>query len=305
MSEITNKMYTPSRRPPEREGAGGVTIKEIEDRVAELCPAVPPETMRALSLLFAILKEGSSFQKLQWLTSYDMDFIRERVEALRSRGLLYTGTLSARYVLSRVPGSEDLVERITGQRIVPEPDTARRAPLGDWQKNLVRPAVASSTPRLAAKPINRINRKDEPMNTVTAVNGAAEPENDQAQATCLRTPGCPRPAGHNGICKGQKVNRRAADGHPRRSKTDPPEARRAANAERMRLARAEDKSYGRRPKERPAKAVKATADEINAGYFKIEFEDGEDTISREGHGREGFARALKALYQEFAGGSNG
>jgi hypothetical protein len=298
MAPRTNKMYTPSRAPIER-AEQGVTIDEIEDRVAEIYPDYSLEARRSLSLLFAILKQGASLQKLQWFTRYQTEFIGGRLDALRSAGLIFTGTLGARYVLAQVPHCEDLVERITGQRIVAEPAATPPAPLGDWEKNLVKPAAASSPPRPAAKTINRINRKDEPMNTVTAVNGAVA-EAEGVQPTCLKTPGCPRPAGHNGICKGQKVNRRAAAEKPRRSKTDPPEAQRAANAERMRLARAESKSYGRGSKAAPAAT---TAD--RAGYFKIEFEDGEDTISREGHGRDGFARALKALYQEFAGGSNG
>ncbi|HKQ90870.1 MAG TPA: hypothetical protein VJZ77_09320 [Blastocatellia bacterium] len=301
-----------SRVPIEREKPEGVTIDEIERRILELLPGASLNARRSFSMLFAILKQGASVQKLQWFTTYDLDFVRERVEALRSQGLLFTGTLSTQYVLSQVPGSEGLIERITGQRIAARPVTAPPAPLGDWQKNLVKPpAASSSTPRPAAKPINR-NREEKPM-PIETVNGAAA-DAVGVQSTCLKTPGCPRPAGHNGICKGQKVNRR-------RLSTDPPEVQRAANAERMRLARAEDKSSGRPPKAGPAKAVKAARNSrkpqpvdaltatatalIDPGYFKIEFEDGQDTISREGHGREGFARALKALHQEFAGGSNG
>lgn len=152
------------------------------------------------------------------------------------------------------------------------------------------------------------------------VNGVAEVKVVPNERTCQKTPGCPRRDGHNGICKGQRLK-------VRRLSTDSPEEQKAANAERMRLARAQNKSYGRGPKATTAAAVTSTtargeqsaarisrktqaaslltAAEIDPGYFKIEFEDGEDTISREGHGREGFARALKALYQEFAGGVNG
>jgi hypothetical protein len=302
------------REPITKTVARGVTINEIEDHISELYPSASLDARRSLSMLFAILRQGASVQKLQWFTKYDLDFVRELVEALRSRGLLYTGTLSTQYVLSQVPGSEDLIEKITGQRIAARSVTARPAPLGDWEKNLVKPPVASSsTPRPAAKPINR-NREEKPMPIETVNGAAAETEAAATEPACLKTPGCPRPAGHNGICKGQKVKRS-------RLSTDPPEVRRAANAERMRLARAETKSYGRQPKAGPAKAVKAarngrkpqSVDTLTAtatalmdpGYFKIEFEDGQDTISREGHGREGFARALKALHQEFAGGSNG
>jgi hypothetical protein len=307
-----NSDSTLDRRPTSRAGEHGVTIDEIESEVSQLCHGlVEGDELRATSLLFAILKQGTSLQKLQWFTRYDMAFIGERLEALRSAGLLFTGTLSTQYVLSRVPHSEGLVERITGQKVVLQP-IGHKAPAGyDWERNLKAPPVSPPAPPVA----HSIRKEKSKMSAeINGAAGAAETESDQAQVTCLKTPGCPRPAGHNGICKGQKMNRR-------RLSTDPPEVQRAANAERMRDARAEDKSYGRRPKAGPAKAAKAArngrkpqpVDALTAtatalmdpGYFKIEFEDEQDTISREGHGREGFARALKALHQEFAGGSNG
>src|SRR5262245_30275984 len=110
--------YTLSRRPVEPAVAQGVTIEEIEDKVRELYPEFLPDHVRTTSLLFAILKQGCSVQKLNWFTKYDFDFIRKRVEWLRSSGLLFTGTLSTQYVLEQVPGSEGLVERITGQKII-------------------------------------------------------------------------------------------------------------------------------------------------------------------------------------------
>lgn len=287
-----NSDSTLDRRPIARGADQGVTIEVIEGRVAEIYPETALNDRRSLSLLFAILKQGTSLQKLQWFTRYDARFIGERLDALRDRGLIFTGALSPRYILSQAPGSEELIEKITGQRMVTEPATPAAAALGDWEKNLVRPPAASLAPHPAANPINQINRKDEPM-TTTAVNGlAAEAEVAAAEPTCLKTHGCPRPAGHNGICKGQKMNRRAAAAKAKPAK--PPRAKAA------------------RPRPAPARSyadarthMTATAAAADPGYFKIEFEDEEDTISREGHGREGFARALKALHQEFAGGSNG
>jgi hypothetical protein len=308
-AEPAHAVTSLSRAPVERDKPEGVTIDDIEYRILELFPGASLGARRSFSMLFAILKQGASVQKLQWFTKYDLDFVRESVEALRSRGLLYTGTLSTQYVLSQVPGSGDLIEKITGQKVVSLP-VNHRAPAGhDWQRNLKAPPVSPTAP-----PVSNSIRKEKP-NMSEEVNGAiAGAAGVQVESTCLKTPGCPRVAGHNGICKGQKMNQR-------RLSTDPPEVQRAANAARMRLARAEDKSYDRRPKAGPAKGVKAARNSrkpqpvdaltatatalIDPGYFKIEFEDGQDTISREGHGREGFARALKALHQEFAGGSNG
>ena len=119
--------YSLQRKPIEYAMGGGITFREIEDALLELQhPATSLEERRAACLLFAILKQGSSIQKLQWFTSYDLDFIRESVEALRSRGLLFTGTLSTQYVLGQVPGCEDLIEKITGQKIPPPPQSRRR-----------------------------------------------------------------------------------------------------------------------------------------------------------------------------------
>jgi hypothetical protein len=285
-------MYSPSRRPPERDGAGGVTIDEIESEVSRLCPYLrSDEEMRAKALIFAILKQGCAIQKLLWFTKYEREFLLVQLDNLRADGQLFTGQLSVQYVLKAVPGCKDLIERVTGQRIVAEPATARPAPLGDWEKNLVRPPVASSTPRPAAKPINR--KEEKPMNNEVVNGAAAAPEPAGVEPTCLKTPGCPRPAGHNGICKGQKVKRRAAAAKAKPAKTP-----------RVKASKPKPARYGRKPQ--PVDAYTATATAMpDPGYFKIEFEDGEDTISREGHGREGFARALKALHQEFAGGSNG
>jgi hypothetical protein len=289
-----NSDSTLDRRPIGRAADQGVTIDEIEYRILELLPGASLEARRSFSMLFAILKQGTSLQKLEWFTGYEIGFIRERLEALRSGGWLFTGTLSTQYVLGQVPGSEDLIERITGQRIAARPVTAPPAPLGDWEKNLVKPpAASSSTPRPAAKPINR-NREEKPMPTEVMNGASAETDAAATEPTCLKTPGCPRPEGHNGICKGQKMKRR--DGAPKA-----PQAK--ASKRKVQPAAAAvtpAKSYT------DARAhMTATAAAADPGYFKIEFEDEQDTISREGHGREGFARALKALYQEFAGGSNG
>jgi hypothetical protein len=277
--------YSLRGQPNERETDGGITMREIEAEVAGLYrDTLTANEVREKAFLFALLKQGSSLQKLQWFTGYEIDFIRERVEGLRSAGRLITNTPSTQFLQNQVAGCEALIERITGQRVVP--------------------MVNAAAPRIAIV-VAESNPKEEPMDTTTLVNGAAEIED--FRPTCGKTEECGKPAGHMGRCKGPQLNharRKAAavDAKPRRSSKDLPEEQRAANAARMRLARAKNKSYARGPKAAPA-AIPAAKPSVKAdpGYFKIEFEDAEDTITREGHGRDGFARALKALYQEFAG----
>jgi hypothetical protein len=114
-----NTMYSPHRSVA-APGLGSVTIREIEERLTALNPSWSQDDVRIASVLFAILKEGTSTQKLLAFTRYSSEFLLNHVEYLRQRGLLITGTLSTQFVLNRCPGAEDLVERITGQRIVKE-----------------------------------------------------------------------------------------------------------------------------------------------------------------------------------------
>src|SRR5262249_54745414 len=74
--------------------------------------------LRHYELLFAILKVGCSIPKLEEFTRYPHQFLLGAVEHLRARGYLYTGQLSNQFLLQQVPGSEDLIERITGQKII-------------------------------------------------------------------------------------------------------------------------------------------------------------------------------------------
>src|SRR5262245_48207559 len=222
--------YTLSRRPVERSADEGVTIAEIEKRVSELFPVASFEAMRAYSLLFAILKQGTSLQKLQWFTLYNMDFISQRVEALRSAGFLYTGTLSTQYVLRQLPGSEDLIERITGQRIVSETIT-HKAPAGyPWEKNLQPPPIAPPAP-----PVAKTNGKEKPMNI--GINGAADEGDVQApaQQTCEKSSSCGKPANHMGRCKGdggsaERTRRMKQAGAKKRKASAPKPAAAAAAA---------------------------------------------------------------------------
>jgi hypothetical protein len=257
------------RAPMERGAVAGVTIGEIEDRVRELYPKFSLDHMRTTSVLFAVLKEGCSIQKLRSFTNYEFEFLLKRVEWLRSSGLLFTGSLSTQYVLEQVPGSEALIERITGQKIIAA-TTGHRAPAGyDWQKRLKPPPLAPAEPVAHSN-----NRKEEPMNT--AVNGAAEEAAVEiGEGACEKTPSCGKPANHLGRCKGEggRVNKpRAATPDHQKSKPTPEPTADAA----------------KRP-----------------GYFKIEFEDEKLTISVEGiGGREAFAAAARMALGSL-GGSNG
>lgn len=99
-----------------------ITIGDIEVELTKLRPnwatGVEP---RELALLFAILKVGTSTQKLVWFTGYPAPFIINLVEELRQRGKLFTG-LSPQFVLNQCPGSEDLIAVVTGARpFVPAP----------------------------------------------------------------------------------------------------------------------------------------------------------------------------------------
>ena len=303
------------REPIERETpAGGITIREIEAEIAALYgETLSVAKVREKAFLFALLKQGSSLQKLQWFTGYEMDFIRERVEGLRAAGRLITNTPAPQFLQYQVPGCEALIERITGQRVVPPVNAAPRFAI----------VVAESNP------------KEEIMETATAVNGAASVED--FEPACGKTEECDKPRGHMGRCKGPQpgnIGARArlkpaagqaatADAKTSRLSSDSPEERKAANATRMRQARAQNKDYGRGPEATTAaNAVQATAAPVAAVtapartaraarpapvvaaerpcHFTIEFEDETETIKIKGSDRKTFARKLKSLYAEFA-----
>jgi hypothetical protein len=278
--------YSLRGQPMERATGGGITIREIEAEVAGLYrDTLSAMQVREKAFLFALLKQGASIQKLQWFTGYEIDFIRERVEALRAAGRLITNTPSTQYLQNQVAGCEALIERITGQRVVPMTNAA--------------------APRLAIV-VAESNPKEESMHESTQVNGAANIED--FQQTCAKTHDCARKAGHTGMCTGTKLK-------TRRLSADSPEQQRAANAARMKVARAKNKSYGRgtkaatpdarvfgKAKASPAPApVAVKSAKADPGHFVIQFEDETETISIEGMGRDTFKRKLKALYEEFAG----
>lgn len=124
-----NTMYSPHRvvTPAPTQG---VTIEEIKDFIHALYPDERFD-WRRVSLLFAILKVGCSIPKLEDFTRWPRPMLQAEVERLRMRGHLFTGQLSTHWVLSQVPGSEDLIERITGQRIIKKESSKMAIPAED------------------------------------------------------------------------------------------------------------------------------------------------------------------------------
>jgi len=284
-----NSDSTLDRRPMARAGEQGVTINEIEDRVRELYPRFSLDDMRTTSILFAILKQGCSTQKLQWFTSYDREFIQKRVEWLRSCGLLFTGALSTQYVLEQVPGSEDLIERITGQKVITKTQS-HRAPVGyDWEKNVKASPVASP----ASLEAHLTNGKEKPMNT--AINGAADagavPPEDVT--SCGKSAACPKPDGHTGRCAGQGGSARGRQSN--KAKAD--------KAPGVKASRRKPLTNGHKPK--PVSMTTALAAITGDGHYKIEYEDETRQFNFEGIGREAFIAALKSAEAALSGGPNG
>jgi hypothetical protein len=177
------------------EPASSITITEIERQVEALRARWPEGAqLRELAMLFAILKEGSSTIKLKWFTKYDDHFIRFFVEELRQHGKLFTGTLTAQFILSQLPGSEHLIEAITGVRPA-KPSIA------------IAPAVA---PPIHQEPTQKENNA---MSTKPTDDGPVQPvKPEAASAQCPRDSRCTKPENHLGRCatgKAAKTKRRA------------------------------------------------------------------------------------------------
>jgi hypothetical protein len=269
----TGSYATAARTPIERGHADSITIDEIEDRIREINPDLSLDGVRTASLLFAILKQGSSIQKLEWFTKYDQKFLRQGIEWLRSRGLLFTGALSAQFVLKNVPGSEDLIERITGQRMIAKAEIE---------------AVISTT-EIAITGQSTAG-EEKPMDT--KANGQANAV--EVEETCGKSALCDKPDGHTGRCKGPQ---------PRPAKQAAPAAKKV---ERMATAAKPRPVRKAQPNGQKAQAVITPAlAKAAGGLFKIEYEDEDLTIRVEGIGRESFAAAVKVALGSLAGGSNG
>lgn len=186
----------PLKRAPLARDESAINITEIERQVEALRAHWPEGAqLRELAMLFAILKEGSSTIKLKWFTKYDDHFIRFFVEELRQHGKLFTGTLTAQFILSQLPGSEPLIEAITGVRPV-KPSTMPIA------------IAAAVAPPIHEEPI----QQELNMSTKPTESGPVQPvEPETASAQCLRDSRCTKPGNHLGRCatgKAAKAKRR-------------------------------------------------------------------------------------------------
>ena len=126
----------------------------------------------------------------------------------------------------------------------------------------------------------------------TAINGAAELDGVEIGAeTCAKSEDCDKPNGHTGRCKGTGGS---ASGRNEKK----------AKAVKVVKAKA-SKPKPARNGHKPVSALTATAlAAVDPGHFKIEYEDGMETINLEGIGRDVFAAKLKMLYTSLTGGSN-
>lgn len=159
--------------------SAGITIADIEARVAKLKAGWPEgATLQETSALFAMLKVGSSVNRLVWFTKYDRTFVYDLVEALRRTGKLMTGIPSATFVLSRCLGSEELIEAITG--------SPARLPESCHQAVFAPPSTA---PRKGVKRMSA-NPTDGPVAPTPA-------HQSEASSQCW----CGREANHRGLHK--------------------------------------------------------------------------------------------------------
>lgn len=288
--------YSLGRQPAASLQSQGVTFATIEREVAALRPDLTADELRRPVLLFALLKVGKAISKLTLFTKWSVEEIADLMATIDDPNLQYGSTVSARYVLRQVPGSEELIEAITGERIVAEEKPLAAAAPHAWEKNLVRPPISrvvrvASVPITPVQPIKPIT-EERLMNTETAVNGAAEAGELKPAGICAKTAECDRPAGHNGICKGQKIH------HGPPVRTEKPK-RRAAAVRAVKPAR-----KARRP--RPAvEPVTATAARAGGGLLKIAYEDDQTSFNYETIGREQCISALRSALQSLTGERNG
>lgn len=276
------------REPIDRSIAGGITMKEIKARVRELHPDLTTDQLQSALLLFAMLKEGKSIVKLHLFTKWPVEVLQAAVAGVKDPGLRYTSAPSTQFVLSQIPGCEDLIEKITGQRIVRE-TTVHRAPAGyDWQRHMKTP------PKPILAQSEAISDREEKPRMTTVTNSLVEAGADLNGAeTCGKSPFCGKPTSHLGRCKGEggsaeRAHKKANGG------ADQPKAK-------------TPKPKPAQPNGRKLQAATAilAAPDGASGRFKIEYEDENLTLNIEGLGREAFTATMEMIHTSLTGGPNG
>ena len=189
------------RSPLNAAAPSGITVTEIERQVEALRSNWPCDAeLRELALLFAILKQGSNQTKLKRFTGYDSQFIHQMLDELRHHGKLFTGTLTAQFVLSQLPGSEDLIEQITGARPV-APVRIQPAFIPTSSKAPFRASDAPKQPSPTAFVDDLSYRllEENVMSNASTSNGAIQPS-ETGSVACTRDANCTKPNKHLGKC---------------------------------------------------------------------------------------------------------
>lgn len=93
-----------------------ITIREIELGIIALQPDLEGNILqlRQMAMLLAILKCGPKRQELSEFTHYNAKVIGDVIDELTQHRLLLTGAISPQFILQQMPGSRDLIERVSG-----------------------------------------------------------------------------------------------------------------------------------------------------------------------------------------------
>jgi hypothetical protein len=173
-----------------------LTIREIEERVGELCPGAEGDRLKALALLVAAFRVGAQWPRLKGFTGYDAGFIRECLDELRAASKLYMGEVSRRFLLKQIPGAESLIGDMSAVGDEQTFDGRMLLPLVSLPKNAPYRAKVKPPPDACSR------TADEAATDSVRPMEAYMAKQKQKEAACSKLPGCGRPARHRGLCKG-------------------------------------------------------------------------------------------------------
>lgn len=172
------------RRPYSTE----ISIEDIETKVRRLRRGWPPgSSLQVVSALFAMLRVGTNLPKLTSFTKYSTDLLLKLTDDLRAHGQLLAGVPSAQFVLKQCPGSEELIESLTGSR-----------PIGD---DSVHQAVFAPPGTTTSSNIRKVaSVSDSSSPAIKSVESSPDP----AREVCGKD-GCGKIPQHTGRCKIQGI----------------------------------------------------------------------------------------------------